>query len=732
MSNNDNGLKHIAVVGNPNTGKSTLFNVLTGLRQKVGNYPGVTVEHHTGITSLGDQAVELIDVPGCYSLAAHSPDEMLAIDVLTGQLAEARQPDAVLVVVDASNLRRNLFFATQVLELGLPTVIALNMSDVAAEHHIHIDLAALSDSLGAPVVPCSAAKNEGLAELKKALASAVNRSSHGSSINLLPVISATAQQLSQQTPFANARIATCDIQRALIDFEGYAAQRIQNQLGELATQALVQGRQSIADQLHDDSPLGAVEARSRYRWIDQQLKHIISGQAQRPTKWVDRLDTALAHPLIGTLGFVMVMATVFQAVFAWAVPFMDAIDAGTSAVGGWVGGALPDGALNSLIVDGVIAGVGSVVIFLPQILILFAFILLLEDIGYMARAAFMMDRLMRWCGLSGQSFIPMLSSFACAVPGIMATRVIPERKDRIATILAAPFMTCSARLPVYALLIAAFVPHHTWLGGLINLPGLVLLGLYLLGIAGGIFTAWLFKKTVLRGVTPPFLLELPPFRRPNWRSFAINLAERAMIFLRRAGTVIFAVTIIVWGATYFPRNAGLEQQRDQQIAAVQQLNLGAETSTTSIEERIAEIENQYAADHLDQSILGRMGHSIEPLFAPLGWDWRVSAAVLASFPAREVVVAVLGTIYAVGAEADETDQTLIERLRSAQWPDGRPVFTTGMAIGLLIFYAWCLQCMATIATIRRETGGWRWPIVAWSYMTLLGYLGALLAYQVIG
>ncbi|MDD9892968.1 MAG: ferrous iron transporter B, partial [Gammaproteobacteria bacterium] len=384
--------------------------------------------------------------------------------------------------------------------------------------------------------------------------------------------------------------------------------------------------------------------------------------------------------------------------------------------------------LNSLVVDGIIAGVGSVVIFLPQILILFAFILLLEDIGYMARAAFMMDRLMRWCGLSGQSFIPMLSSFACAVPGIMATRVIPERKDRIATILAAPFMTCSARLPVYALLIAAFVPHETWLGGLINLPGLVLLGLYFLGIFGGIFTAWLFKKTLLRGPTPPFLLELPPFRKPNWRSFFINLSERAKVFLRRAGTVIFAVTIIVWGATYFPRNADLEQQRDTQIAALALQQLDEAT----IESATIDIENQYAAAHLDQSILGRAGQAIEPVFRPLGWDWKVTAGVLASFPAREVVVAVLGTIYAVGAEADETDQTLIERLRNAKWPDGKPVFTTGMAIGLLIFYAFCLQCMATVATMRRETGGWRWPVIAWTYMTLLGYAGAFLSYNLIG
>lgn len=716
--------KHIAVVGNPNTGKSTLFNALTGLRQKVGNYPGVTVEQHTGLCQLGKKTVELIDVPGCYSLAAHSPDEILAIDVLTGNLPGLAKPDAVVIVVDASNLRRNLFFATQVLELGLPTIVALNMSDVAAERDIHVDIAALSHCLAAPVVEIVASKSQGLTSLKAAMSDALMAEAVRPELDLLVEVSAAAQHLASSEPFASEAIPATDIQRALIDFDGYAAKRMVTRLGEKAATALDQCRVS----LEADAPLGATEARVRYRWVDQQLSRIVSGSQQRQNKLIDRLDSLLAHPLAGSLGFVLVMATVFQAVFAWAVPFMDLIDAGTSDVGAWLGSTLPEGALNSLLVDGVIAGVGSVIIFLPQIIILFAFILLLEDVGYMARAAFMMDRLMRWCGLSGQSFIPMLSSFACAVPGIMATRVIPERKDRIATILAAPFMTCSARLPVYALLIAAFVPHQTWLGGIVNLPGLVLLGLYFLGIFGGIFTAWLFKKTVLRGATPPFLLELPPFRRPNWRSFAINLTERGMIFLRRAGTIIFAVTVIVWGATYFPRNPVLEQDRDQKVTAVEQLPIPLAQQTA----QITEIENQYAAAHLDQSLLGRMGHGIEPLFAPLGWDWRVSAAVLASFPAREVVIAVLGTIYAVGSEADETDQTLISRLRGAKWPDGRVVFSPGMAIGLLIFYAWCLQCMATIATMRRETGSWRWPIVAWSYMTVLGYLGALFAYQVIG
>lgn len=719
----------IAVVGNPNTGKSTLFNCLTGLRQKVGNYPGVTVEEHVGMTRLTSGEAQLIDVPGTYSLAAHSPDEMLAIDLLTGKLAGHAAPDAVLIVLDASNLRRNLFFASQVLELGLPSLIALNMSDVAAKNGQELNTQALKELFGVNAVEVSAANGSGLEQLKQALAmllaGGAAEQGNTSPIKLLPEVTAAAESLMQQTAFAGC--SRTSLERALLDCDSYAAERIAHERGDDAQQQLQAAQAQLQAELNEQ-PLAALEAQRRYQWIDQQLPTLIASAKPSRRSISDRIDDNLARPLIGSLGFVLVMATVFQAVFAWAVPFMDLIDGSTSAVGAWVGQQLPDGALNSLLVDGVIAGVGSVIIFLPQILILFAFILLLEDIGYMARAAFMMDRLMRWCGLSGQSFIPMLSSFACAVPGIMATRVIPERKDRIATILAAPFMTCSARLPVYALLIGAFVPHKTWLGGVVNLPGLVLLGLYFLGIFGGIFTAWLFKKTLLRGPTPPFLLELPPFRKPNWRSFFINLSERGLIFLRRAGTVIFAVAIIVWGATYFPRNAELESQRDAQLAALATQQLDAAT----LEQASAEIENQYAAAHLDQSLLGRAGHAIEPVFRPLGWDWKVAAGVLASFPAREVVVAVLGTIYAVGAEADETDQTLIERLRSATWPDGRRVFTTGMAIGLLVFYAFCLQCMATVATMRRETGGWRWPLIAWTYMTALGYIGALLCYQLIG
>jgi ferrous iron transport protein B len=375
---------------------------------------------------------------------------------------------------------------------------------------------------------------------------------------------------------------------------------------------------------------------------------------------------------------------------------------------------------RSLLIEGVWGGVGSVVVFLPQILILFLFIILMEDTGYLARAAFLVDRAMRTVGLSGQSVIPLLSSFACAVPAIMATRVIPNRRDRIATILAAPFMTCSARLPVYALLIAAFVPVRQV--GVFNLQGLVLFGLYVIGIVGGVGTALLLRRSVLRGENPTFILALPEFRMPNVQTVALKLLDRVRVFLKRAGTVIFAVAVVVWALAYFPRSSAVDEHRTQARAV-------AATALTGddLNRRYAAIDNEASAEHLAQSWLGRAGHVVEPVFRPLGWDWRISAAVIAGFPAREVVVAVLGTIYAVGGDADQ--QTLTGQLTAARHADGSPVFTLPMVLGLLLFYAWCLQCAATLAVIRRETNSWRWPIFAWSYMTVLGYTGALLIYQ---
>lgn len=709
----------IALIGNPNTGKSTLFNALTGLRQKTANYPGVTVERHTGEVRLDGQTATLVDLPGAYSLAAQSPDEMVAVDVLLGHVTDLSRPRAVLAVVDATNLRRNLFLVTQLAELDLPLVVALNLSDVAESRGIRIDPEELGKQLGATVVPVSASRGTGLAALRVALAAAI-RAPARTPLRVLPEVADAASDLGRRLRAAGSHLADYEVERALIDAQGVAERRFEMTAGDEFCRELAQ----LRSRLGAGVPLAEAEAIARYGLINAIVARTEQRAAPRVT-FGDRLDRITNHPVIGSVLFLLVMAAVFQAVFSWATPLMTLIDGGTAALGEWVRGVLPDGALASLAVDGVIAGVGGVIVFLPQILILFAFIIFLEDSGYMPRVAFMVDRLMRSVGLSGQSFIPMLSSFACAVPGIMATRVIPDRRDRLATMLAAPFMTCSARLPVYALLIGAFVPARHYIGGLVNLQGLVLLGLYLLGIVGGVLTALLMKSTVLRGPTPTFMIELPPYRLPNWRSLLLKLVERGRVFLVRAGTVIFAVAVVIWALAYFPRPAEIGESYAAQREAL-------ESSAVPDEERARQLQLLDAAEassYLEQSWLGRMGQFVAPVFAPLGWDWKVSAAVIASFPAREVVIAVLGTIYSVGDQGDNIEGALRQRLQSATRPDGTLVYTFPMAVGVLIFYAFCLQCAATIAVMRRETNSWRWPAFAWVYMTGLGYLGALLAFQ---
>ena len=702
----------IAVVGNPNSGKSTVFNRLTGLRQKTGNYPGVTVERHTGTLRVEDTALELIDLPGTFALSAHSLEERIAVDVVLGRMEGTAKPAGILAVVSATHLYQGLYLLQQLMELDLPIVVALTMTDAASSAGVEIDTAALRRHLGGiTVCPVVATTGQGMAGLRAALARLPDQSPPVTE-EFWPQISAAAAKLGRELP---EDVTRTEIERALIDPSGDLAKHVEGLLGQSSANRLEQIRAG----LFADQPPLAEEARHRYAWVRGVLDEV---QLNSPvvTTWATRLNGWLNRPVPGTLGLFFVMGLVFQAVFAWATPLMDAIDAAAASLGTLVLETLPDGALASLIADGVIAGVGSVVIFLPQILILFLFIILLEDSGYLARAAYLMDRAMRSVGLSGQSVIPMISSFACAVPGIMATRVIPNRRDRIATILAAPFMTCSARLPVYALLIAAFVPSETV--GVFNLQGLVLLGLYLLGIVAGLLTALLLRQTALRGSKPAFALMLPEFRRPNLQTVAIQLLARAKIFLYRAGTVIFAVAVVVWALAYFPHSADIADDVAARQAVLQQSMSGEALETAS-----ATLANEAAARQLEQSWLGRMGKTVEPVFRPLGWDWKISAAVIAGFPAREVVVAVLGTIYAVGDDADE--ESLTGRLRSATWPDGAAVFTLPMVIGLLIFYACCLQCAATLAVIRRETNSWGWPIFAWFYMTGLGYLGALLAFQ---
>ena len=702
----------IAVVGNPNCGKSTLFNRLTGLRQKTGNYPGVTVERHIGVAKAGDISVELVDLPGTFALSAHSLEERIAVDVILGRMPGMPRPAGILAVLDATHMYQGLYLTQQLLELGLPVLVALTMTDAAEAEGIRIDIPALEQRLGGVTVcPVVATTGKGIDRLREALGRLPDAAPPAVP-EFWPTLSAAATELARELPES---ISRTEIERALVDGAGELETHIAGLLGTDGTLRL----DDLRARIFRGRPSLAEEARHRYTWVREVMDEVVQ-RAPVLATWSSRMIGWLNRPVPGTIGLFVVMAIVFQAVFAWATPLMDGIEAVAGTLGSLIAATLPEGMLSSLLVDGVIAGVGSVIVFLPQILILFLFIIVLEDSGYLARAAYLMDRAMRSVGLSGQSIIPMISSFACAVPGIMATRVIPNRRDRIATILAAPFMTCSARLPVYALLIAAFVPQRQV--GFLNLQGLVLFGLYMLGIIAGLLTALLLRRTALHGPKPTFALMLPEFRKPNLRTVLMQLWGRAKVFLYRAGTVIFSVAVIIWALAYFPQSdlvAGELADRRAEAAAT----LGGEV----LDDTLRRLENEAAAAQLEQSMLGRAGKFIEPIFRPLGWDWKISSAVIAGFPAREVVIAVLGTVYAVGDEADEA--TLSMRLRIAKWPDGRPVFTLPMVIGLLIFYAFCLQCVATLAVMRRETNSLRWPLFAWVYMTSLGYLGALAAYQ---
>ena len=710
----------IAVLGCPNTGKSTVFNRLTGLRQRTGNYPGVTVEKITGIARLEKRDVELVDLPGTYSLAADGPESGITLDVVLGMAEGIPRPDALLLVADATNLRRSLYLFSQARELGLPVAVALNMQDVAERQGEMLDPVALARQLAAPVAPITANRGKGIQGLRSVLERLL-AGTHATAVPVMPEVREAAAQMRTDLD-APAPEAPC-LERAIIDTGGEFERRLIVAGGDKAGRLLETTRRRLRTQLGEAS-LQSCEAHRRYREVDRWLGQ--AGATGPPAGmaragWLERL---VSHPVSGPIVFLAVMSAVFQAVFAWATPLMDAISAFFEGVGALALATLPAGALSSLLIDGLWSGVGAVVVFVPQIVFLFALVLFLEDCGYMARASFLMDRLLRICGLSGQSFIPLLSGFACAVPAIMATRVVGDRRARLATIVAIPLMTCSARLPVYALLISGFVPPAYYLNGWINLHGLILLGLYVLGIAGGAVSALLTRRIALRGAGASFFMEMPPFRWPNARVLALKLTAKVRVFLTRAGTVIAAACVMIWALGYFPRSdliANDFADRRAEVAALAQepADLHIQLRRLDAEERAAQLE---------YSLLGRIGKTIEPVFRPLGWDWRVSASVVAGFPAREVVIGVMGTVYALGSEA-EGSIGLRERLRASRWPDGRPVFTLAMALGLLVFYAFALQCVSTVAVIGRETNSWRWAAGAWIYMSGFAWLAGMLTYR---
>jgi ferrous iron transport protein B len=638
----------VALVGNPNTGKSTLFTALAGIPTRIGNYPGVTVEEKVGRFSHCGRPIDLIDLPGAYSLRAQSPDEQVVSDVLGGRMAGVPRPDCIVAVVDATNLARNLFLASQALELGLPTVVALTLSDVAAERGIGIDVEALARRLGCAVVPVVAPTRVGIEALGGRLLSA-------------------PEALPPRPPDLAPHRAAIDGSR----------------------------------------PASARDAIARYAWIDTVVAEVVQQAAPPRRRLADTIDRVLTHRVWGTLAFALVMLALFTSIFRLAAPAMDLISAGIDSVSAWAESILPAGPLRSLFVNGVLAGVGGVVVFVPQIALLFLFVATLEGCGYLARAAFLMDRLLAGVGLSGKSFIPLLSSFACAIPGIMAARTIENRRDRLLTILVAPLMSCSARLPVYLLFCGAFVPDIAVGVSWLRLPAVVLVAMYALGVVVAAAVAFVLSRTVFRGPPQPFVMELPGWRWPQPAVVLERVREAAWSFLTNAGTLILAMSIVLWALGSYPKPVFPDAPA------------------------LAEAERQGEA--LRQSFLGRAGRVIEPVVKPLGWDWRLGCAALASFPAREVVLGTLGVIYNLGdvdPGEEEGASLLVRRLKAATW-DGttRKVFTLPVALSLMVFFALCAQCASTLVIIGKETGSWVWPVVTFTYMTALAWLAACATFQ---
>ena len=624
----------IALAGNPNAGKTTLFNALTGLKQKVANYPGVTVERKSGPWTIDGRTATVIDLPGLYSLDTTSIDEQIAGDVLHGKVDGIARPDLVIAVVDATNLERNLYLVTQILEFGVPVVIALTMIDVFEKQKHEIDIKKLSETLGTPVVAVNTKSWRGLDDLGAAVNEAVH--THPS-----PTFT------------------------------------LDGKLGD-GTNA---------------------EIFARYNFINDAIQESVRHNDREAHRVSERIDRILTHRVFGLLILVGILLLIFQTIFTWAVVPMDLLASAFSALGDAVRSVLAPGMLTDLIVDGIIAGVGGVLVFLPQILLLFLFISLLEDSGYMARAAFLMDKLMSRVGLHGKSFLPLMSSFACAIPGIMATRTIENSRDRVATILIAPFMSCSARLPVYTLMIATFFAGQSVLG-FISLGAVLMLAMYALGILVAVIIAFVLKRTLLKAPPPPFIMELPPYRMPNLRTVFLNMFERSWLFVKRAGTVILAISIILWGLMYFPR---------------------------MVAEANGEPPSQ--SEQLENSYAGNLGKAIEPIIGPLGFDWKIGVALIASFAAREVFVSTMAIIYNIGSEGEAESQTLISAIQNDKKPDGTPVWTPLTGLTLMVFFVLAMQCMSTVAVVRRETNSWRWPIFMVAYMTGLAYFAALITYQ---
>jgi len=679
-----------ALVGNPNCGKSTLFNALTGLKQKVGNYPGVTVEKKIGVTySQHGQPMTVIDLPGAYSLAARSPDEAVTRDVLLGRRADTPQPDRILCIVDATNLERNLYLVHQILDLGRPVILVLNMMDLAKQAGLDIRIARLEKALGIPVISCEAVNGKGLVDLRLAMSRSdlpLARHAWDVPAPIAPAVAELAAALLEH----DRKLPLIARAEALLLLTDQDSVRVagSSPLSSRTTDILQSWQKRWAAEGTDWA--GSL-VNSRYDAIGQLASEVVLRAGTVGPSTSDKIDAVVTHPLWGWVVLGSVMTLLFVGIFTLAQAPMDWIGDHTALLATWVKAHMAEGDLRDLITDGAIGGVGSVVTFLPQILILYFFIGLLESTGYMARAAFIMDRLMSRVGLNGKSFIPLLSSYACAIPGIMATRTIEDHKDRLVTVLVAPLMSCSARLPVYLLMIAALLPgDRVPLGAKVG----IMLLMYTLGTVGAFGFAWLFKRTLLKGAPPLMIMELPPYRLPGVRDVALQMLERAGIFLRRAGTVILGISIVLWFLAAYPK---------------------APAGATPTQQ-------------LEQSFAGRAGHLLEPAIRPIGFDWHIGIGLISSFAAREVFVSTMGVVF--NAEStDEDTAPLRAALQAARWPDGRMLFTPLVCLTLMIFYVFAMQCMSTIAVVKRETNGWKWPIFQTLYMTGTAWIVCFIVYQ---
>jgi ferrous iron transport protein B len=705
----------VLIAGNPNGGKTTVFNALTGVHAKVTNYPGVTVARRAArVTLPGAVAAEVVDLPGAYSLAARSREEQIAADAVLGR----GQPraDVVVVVVDATTLGRALYLALQIVETGLPAIVALNVMDEARARGLRIDSDELSRQLGVPVIPMAARRGEGCDDLAAAIAR----------LAAAPAAARAAWRLHEPLQTDVKRVENA----LLLGPERSAAERQAWALWALLSvddgdelEGISQPLRQAVAQVHAEARASGRDIdteiiSARYARVDAMTGRVVRAPAQPRPTLTEGLDRVLTHRVWGFLAFAAVMLTVFQSLFAWAEPAMGLVEAGIASAQAATASLLPPGPLNGLIRDGLIAGVGNVVVFVPQIALLFLFVGIMEDSGYLARVAFVIDRLMGGVGLHGRAFVPMLSGFACAIPAVMATRTIESRRDRLLTMLVLPLMSCSARLPVYVLITAAVFDPSARVWGLVSTGAVVLLAMYGLSVATTLGAAAVLRRTLLRGPRPTLVLELPPYRLPTLRNLALNTWQPVKRFLVDAGTIILAMSILLWALLSFPRSPEISARYDALRSQV--ASSGGDVAT---------VDSKEAGEQLRYSAMGRLGKLIEPALAPMGQDWRIGVGIIGAFAAREVFVSTLGMVFDIG-EADERSIPLRQALREATWPDGRTLMTPLAGVALMVFFVIACQCMSTIAIVRRESGTWRWPAFMFSYMSVLAYGAALAVYQV--